>query len=228
MVKFNSIFFLSFIILFGCKKKTDNIVEINVHVRNHMHLSQFSGLPNIRFEIIKRNKKNGLQELLWTGVTNSEGKLHHQLIDYSNENIEYFFNYERSKVAYVASGSSNPCSCAARIIVSEPSEKTLKKNEPNDLIITYAHLNPHKIMFVNDSCSGENDRFRFRRKYVNIKGDWTEWSSNHYGCTMSFDGGIVFYNDYMIYEYEVERNGIVNTYQSIKITNASVPDTIFY
>lgn len=212
----------------GCKKKTDNTIEILATIKNHLHFSGTNGLANIRFDIIKRNKKNGVEELLWTGVTDNQGKLSCKLTDFSNENIEYYYNYDRSEIEEYLNGSSNPCSCPLRKFISQPSDKTLKKNEMNEIVITYADFIPHKLIFVNTSCFDSNDRFRFRKRYMNIEEGWSEWSSNHYGCNVSNDFELT-YNDSIIYEYEVERNGNMNVYQKTVYTSFyGSPDSLYY
>lgn len=72
----------------GCKKKTLEVTTMNVRIKNHVVTSETSGLSGIQINLWKRNKKNGLKEHLWRGITDENGKVSYQHTEYSNDKVE--------------------------------------------------------------------------------------------------------------------------------------------
>ena len=213
----------------GCKKKTLEVTTMNLRIKNHVVTSETSGLSGIQINLWKRNKKNGLKEHLWRGITDENGKVSYKHTEYSNDKVEYYYEYSRSQIEAYVNGSGNPCSCPQRKILpaNQNNNRVLVKNQVNDIEVNYASFTIHSIKFVNAGCTDANDRFRFRKKYMNIKEGWSEWSSDRYGCNMSGDSEMT-YNDSVIYQYEIERNGLLNVYQDTFYTIFNHTDTLYY
>jgi hypothetical protein len=211
-------------LFFGCKKKTTSSIILDLHIKHHMGFVQ--SLPSNVYVEIWKNYKNGKHELLWTGSIDENGKLYTEVTDHDYDKVEYYYRY--SSISGESGGG--PLHMQPRKVVSEPQNSILEKNTVNTVEITYANFTVHNMAFVNSNCSGPNDRFRYRRRYKNIEPkNWSNWSENNYGCGLKKDVDFT-YDDYVIYQYEVERNGILNTYTDTLTTSwtSAIPDTIYY
>ena len=107
-----------------------------------------------------------------------------------------------------------------------------KKNAVNENEYTFTVPASFVGHYKNVNCFDASDRFRFRfkRLYATTSVGWSSWTIDQFGCyelVYNYDGA---YEDLLIYEYEVERNGITNTYLDTFYINPNSIDTlkIFY
>lgn len=207
------IFLLPLSILLGCKK--EHSVEMNFRIYNHM-ASPNIGRGGINVEVF-RKRTNGGTEFIWNGKTDDAGRVSFITSGESTKKDKYLYKYDMETYT---NGSGNPCNCPHTVYISTPSTNELEKDKPNNINITYASLTFHKATFINDSCTGPTDSFRFRKKYMNVKEGWSQWSTAKYGCDNIIDTEQT-YNDSMIYEFEVQRNGVTNIYQKRTVTTSN-------
>lgn len=203
------LFILTFFVI-GCKKATTTVVNIHMYKQINQ-----SALKDKTIEIWKRNK-NGSTELIYSGKTNEEGRFSYRFTDKSNVATEYYFQFPG-------------------MVQQEPSfekffnvpNRVLKKNETNNFEIAYGNYVYSAVYVSNVNCFSSTDRFRFRMKFMNHKQEWSEWSSFYSGCN-TIKEFYFAYEDFVIYEYEVERNGVMSVKQdTLVVRPQEVADTLF-
>ncbi|MCO5259269.1 MAG: hypothetical protein M9916_03915 [Crocinitomicaceae bacterium] len=217
--------------LLGCKKKTEHVIELNLKIKNHMNLTGNYGMYGKKVIVYEYNKKKQWEREITSGLTDNKGEFSYRipapaLSNSNNKNIIYKFSCERAQIS-LGNGSSNPLGMWGAIELNRPASDELKKDEVTNVLITYADLIRMGVVFVNSNCFDQNDRIRYRFKYMHVKEGWSNWQT-HYGCA-PFSFAEFTYNDSILYEYEVERNGVINTFQMKRYTyDYIMPDTLYY
>lgn len=229
MIK-NVLILLSISLFFSsCKKKSEGITVFNLRIKNYIYHEETGGLSGVRVNIWKQKPNGSYKEYVWLGKTGADGKLSYSITD-DDGKYEYYYSIDRSEIeiSMVKSGIPYPW----RTIVSGNITGFLKKNQENNFEITYAdlHIPLYGMRLINGNCTDSTDRFRYRKRFMNFDPEWTEWSGDFFGCQeISDKKPAPVYNDYVIYEYEIERNGVVNKIlDTLKTTDSQMPGKLYY
>lgn len=206
----------------GCKKKSKELTTVNFHVYNPV---SGGGLSGVHVSIVEQEdvtkafqvESKYETKVIWEGVTDADGK------------ASYSFNaMKKDKFTYWQSADVNYIQGNNRKLLKQPDFQEESKNVVNNNEYTFTVPASFVGHYKNVNCLNNNDRFRFRfsKKYNSTSFGWSNWSQDQFGCyelTYNYSGA---YEDYLIYEYEVERNGILNTYLDTFYINPNFVDTL--
>lgn len=201
-----------FLVISSCKKYSKELTTINFHVYNPV---SGGGLSGVHVSIVEQEdvtkafqvESKYETKVIWEGVTDSDGK------------ASYSFNaMKKDKFTYWQNADVNYIQANNRKLLKQPDFQEKSKNVVNNNEYTFTVPASFVGHYKNVNCLNSNDRFRFRfsKKY----------NSTSFGCyelTYNYNGA---YEDYLIYEYEVERNGILNTYLDTFYINPNFVDTL--
>ena len=214
--------------LFSCKKENKELTTVDFHIYNPVSGEAMTGVKVAVYELkdvtptlsILSDSKYDSNKI-WEGVTDAYGKASHT-----------FKTYKKDKYTYWHSVDENAVKGGNRKLLSQPEYAPLQKEKVNKVEYTYTVPAKFVSHFKNINCTGETNRFKFRvkRMYNTILFGWTNWSLDQFGCYDNITNHNNSYNDYFITEYEVERNGVTNTYLDTFYINPYSVDTlkIFY
>jgi len=207
----------------GCKKKSKELTTVNFHLYNPASGQGYSG---VKVSILQeKNTSEGFNsssetEVVWEGVTDADGKASYSFKAYNSTKYSYWETVDKSFL-------QNP----SIKILQKAEFVPLDKNEVND--IEYLYTIPASFVFdvKNVNCFDENDRFRYRRNWVygsqyTDQFGWTNWSQDQFGCYELISNYSNYYNDILITQYEVERNGVLNTYMDTFYITPNFIDTL--
>lgn len=204
------ILLLGFLTIFlGCKKYSKELTTVNFHLYNPVTNEAYAGVKV--WVLQEKNTSSGFNsssetEMIWEGVTDAYGKAFASFKAYNSTKYSYWQDAENSFV-------QNP----NLKLLKQPEFLPLNKNEENEVVYLVAVPASFVFEVKNVNCFDENDRFRFRRswvygsQYTNQFG-WTNWSEDQFGCYELISDYNNYYSDIIITQYEVERNGVLNTY----------------
>lgn len=229
--KFISLLFVSLLFvgfLFSCKKENKELATVEFHIHNPISGEVLQGVKVAIYELKDVTSTLAILQSeyesnkIWEGVTDGEGKASHTFSTLKKDKYTYWQYVDESVVK-----------AENRKILSRPEYGPLQKEKTNKVEYTYTVPALFKLQFKNINCLNTNDRFRIRYqwKYNSNQFGWSNWSQDQFGC---YDSGVSgewnSYNDYFICQYEVERNGVTNTYEDTFYISPYSVDTfkIFY
>ena len=227
--KFIKLVFISISIigfLFSCKKENKELTTVDFHIYNPV---SGEAMANVKVAVYEQKDVTSALKLqneyesnkIWEGVTDAYGKASHS-----------FKTYKKDKYTYWHSVDENAVKEGNRKLLSQPEYAPLQKEKVNKVEYTYTIPASFVGSFKNVNCVDENDRFKFRfqKLYNTTSFGWSNWSLDQFGCYELIHHYNNAYEDYLICQYEVERNGITNTYLDTFYINPYSVDTfkIFY
>ena len=217
---FVSLFMTS--MLFSCKKLNKEETIVNFHLYNPV---TNEGYSNITVRIIEQKdvtpplklQSKYESKVIWEGKTDANGKASHT-----------FKGYKSDKYTYWQSVDEDAIQVGGNKILTRAEYGPLQNEKINTIEYTYTVPALFMLQFKNVNCWDTNDRFkiRYRWMYNSNQFGWSNWTQNHFGCyelTYKYNGS---YEDYLIYQYEVERNGVLNTYIDTFYINPNYVDTL--
>lgn len=214
--------------LFSCKKENKELTTVNFHIHNPVSGEGMAGVKVAVYELKDVTPSLAIlptseyeNNKIWEGVTDSDGKASHSFKAYKKDKYTYWHYVDES---VVKTGN--------RKLLSQPEYGPLQKEKTNKVEYTYTVPASFVLHIKNIHCYDGNDRFRYRRKwvynsqYINQFG-WTNWSLDQLGCYDSDIGSNWdVYNDILVTQYEVERNGITNIYEDTFYISPYSVDTL--
>ena len=213
------------VVVSACKKEFKTNTIVNFHVYNPISGEGLAGVP---VRVIEQEDVSGAFQVsseykstvIWEGITDQNGR------------ASYTFNAKKKdKFTYWQSADIGYITANNRKLLKQAEFQEEKKNAVNENEYTYTVPATYVLLIKNVNCLSQNDRFRYRVDWLYNTGlvGWSNWSLDQFGCYESLNVTTGF-NDYLIYEYEVERNGITNTYLDTFYINPNSVDTlkIFY
>jgi len=213
-----------FIASSSCKKYSKELTTINFHVYNPI---SGEGLSGVKVQVIQQEDVTGSFQVeseyestvIWEGYTDVNGK------------ASYSFNaMKKDKFTYWQSADINYIQENNRKLLKQPDFQEEGKHSVNNNEYKYTVPASFVWHIKNVNCFDETDRFRSRRSWVyhtqyTDESGWTNWSQNQFGC-YELVSDYNYYSDIVITEYEVERNGILNTYLDTFYINPNYVDTL--
>ena len=207
------ILFLAGSVLLSCKKKlSKEDTTVEWVVVNPVTNTPYVGVP-VRLSLIDYGNNSGVESgVIFEGVTNSQGRVSYTFKAYESATFTYWGEIDLNY--FHATGQEYAT-------LKQPSPGEFNKNELNELryeIVPYAQYFVHT---KNIDCQGEGDKMRLRRRYIYTytPSNFGNWSPNpnissgfYEGCHENFNGPITGVSDSVIYEIEVTKNGITQTF----------------
>ena len=214
--------------LSSCKKENKELTTVNFHIHNPISGEGIEGVKVAVYELKDVTPTLAIlptseyeSNKIWEGVTDADGKASHNFSTLRKDKYSYWHYVDES---VLKSGN--------RKILSQSDYGPLQKERKSKVEYTYTIPASYISHYMNINCLNESDSFRFRWKwlYGSSQFGWTNWTNVQLGCYDYLGSTIISYNDYLITQYEVGRNGTINTYLDTFYINPYSVDTlkIFY
>ncbi|MCO5258628.1 MAG: hypothetical protein M9916_00595 [Crocinitomicaceae bacterium] len=218
---FVSLFMTS--VLFSCKKQNKEETTVYFHLYNPV---TNEGYSNVTVRIIEQKdvtpplklQSKYESKIIWEGKTDANGKASCS-----------FKTFKSDKYTYWHSVDEDAIQVGGNKILTRAEYGPLQNEKINKIEYTYTVPALFMLQFKNVNCWDTNDRFkiRYRWMYNSNQFGWSNWSQDQFGC---YDSGVSgkwnSYNDFFICQYEVERNGVLNTYIDTFYINPDYVDTL--